>query len=89
MEHQLLNAPCIRDVSAKSKTHKRLTQTSVCVVMMTPSGRFPYPVFFEIDSDGQSVYRDEIDPDDLTDFGYRHRNKPKKTWSPPGYGDDD
>ncbi|MBQ9035663.1 MAG: hypothetical protein IJ099_06895 [Alphaproteobacteria bacterium] len=48
-----------------------------------------YSVFLEIDSDGRSIYKDEIDPDDLTDYGYWRRKKTKKSWSPPGYGDDD
>ncbi len=58
-------------------------------VLITPQGYIVNRIYCEIDSDGISVYRDELDPDDMTDYGYRHRNQPRRTWSPPGYGDDD
>ena len=44
---------------------------------------------YKVDEGGNSTRRDEIDPDDLTDYGYWHRNRPKKSWKHPGYGDDD
>ena len=46
-------------------------------------------IYCEIDSGGDDFNRDEPDPDDMTDYGYYHRNHSRRSWTPPGYGDDD
>lgn len=59
------------------------------MIIIVPGKRSISHISCEIDSDGISIYRDEPDPDDMTDYGYLHRNQPKKHWEYPGYGDDD
>ena len=88
MKQVLLHQPSFLSISVKEKQCKRVAQSLVNIVIIGPRGCI-YPVFFEVDEGGNSMRRDEIDPDDLTDYGYWHRNRPKKSWEHPGYGDDD
>ena len=88
MKQVLLHCPSFVRTSAKEKQGKSVAQSSVNIVITGQHGCI-YPVFFEVDEGGNSTRRDEIDPDDLTDYGYWYRNRPKKSWEPPGYGDDD
>lgn len=72
-------------------THKSVNsgRKPMKMIVIVPSANAICHISCEEDSDGISSYRDEPDPDDMTDYGYYHRYLPKKTWSPPGYGDDD
>lgn len=71
---------------SKNSSFKPALMNTIIVI---PGKCSVYPVYCEIDSDGRSIYRDEMDPDDLTDYGYLHRNQQKRQWEYPGYGDDD
>lgn len=64
-------------------------QTPITMIIIVPCKQSDRHISCEEDSDGISIYRDEIDPDDMTNYGYYHRHHSRKTWSPPGYGDDD
>ena len=86
---QFLSLPSNRNAWMAGKHSITLPRTSVGIMIAVPGMCTTYAVYCEIDSDGQSVYRDEPDPDDMTDYGYRHRNQPRQAWTPPGYGDDD
>jgi len=87
MKQTLWHYPNSVNVPIVEKQRKRAARTVVSIVIINPKGCV-YPVFFEVD-EGYPTRRNEIDPDDLTDYGYWHRNQPKKSWTPPGYGDDD
>ena len=83
----LLNYPSFVEASAKDEQSESVALSLLNVVIISPCGCI-YPVFFEVDDGGYSTRRDEIDPDDLTDYGYWYwrRNRSKK--SSHGYGDD-
>lgn len=68
MKHLLLNQPNI-SVSARTGLSAQSRQLLNGIVIIGEKGLI-CPVFFEIDSDGRSIYENEIDPDDLTDYGY-------------------
>lgn len=76
-------------------THHALTKgtqsanSPYFIMVITPWGASVHRISCEEDSDGVSIHRDEPDYDDYTDYGYWKRKQPKKSWSPPGYGDDD
>ena len=74
--------------SVKGKQCRSIAQSSVNIIIIGPRGSI-YPVFFEIDDGGYSTQRDEIEPDDLTDYGYWRRNHPEKSENSLRYGDDD
>lgn len=91
---QLILSPFNGHILTKGKQSSRFSEDdSVQVTILTPNGYFSVPVFLEEDSDGRSVWKDEPDFDDMTDFGYlnykKNRDKSRRVWSPPGYGDDD
>lgn len=62
------------------------------VVIIVPQIRIPRNLYCEIDEAPDNTNRDNPDWDDLTDIGFLDHHpeyKPRKTWTPPGYGDDD
>ena len=87
MEQLFPIMPCVHMQHQQGENVRR----PVMMTIIASGARVVYRIYCELDSDGISINRDEPDPDDLTDYGYRYRNqnKPRKTWLPPGYGDDD
>lgn len=61
------------------------------VFIIAPGESVVGKIYCEEDSPGDSIHRNEPDWDEMTDFGFRHyrQQHPNRTWSPPGYGDDD
>lgn len=88
MKQVLLHYPSLINTSVKEKQCKSVAHSSVNILIIGSRGNI-YPVFFEIDHGGCPIEHDEMDPDDLTDYGYWYRNHRKKSWKYPGYGDDD
>ena len=76
-----------------NKKQPAVPKEQMKVVIITPSVRIPRSIFrCEIDSDGRSIYQDKPDVDDMDDVEFLNRRpeyRPRKSWTPPGYGDDD
>lgn len=78
-----------RSSCTRNKRNKHGAISPLFLVVITPWGQYVHRISCEEDSDGISIYHDEPDPDDFTDYGYWRRKHPRKSWIPPGYGDDD
>ena len=59
-------------------TQGKRVKDATRITIVTPCGCFSVPVLFEEDSDGQSVWRDQPDFDDMTDFGYLYYKRTHK-----------